>query len=239
MKEPAAPPPRRRILIVDDEEDERGMLREFLRGFGHAVTDRASGAEALEAAASRGLDIVVSDVQMPGMDGFELCRRLRAGSATARLPIVLMTGASKEERDQLEGYACGADDYVLKPFSAPLILAKIEAVLRRYANAADAKEFLKADGVLLDVQARTVDRGGERVSLSRKEFDLLALLLRRRGHVLPSSFLLEEVWGYDPAERSDPHTVTVHLSSLRRKLGQRVGQRIVSVPGGGYTFAVR
>ena len=235
---PAAALPRRRILLVDDDDDFRWLLKDFLRGFRHTLADRASAEEALKAAAADQPDIVISDVQMPGMDGLELCRRLRADRRTAKLPIVLMSGSSKEERDQLEGFSCGADDYVLKPFALPILLAKVEAVLRRYAGAAEATEFLKADGVLLDVPGRIVSCGGQRVNLSRKEFDLLALLLRRRGHVLPMRFMLETVWGYDPAEYSDPHTVTVHLSSLRRKLGPRLGRRIVTVPGGGYSFAV-
>jgi DNA-binding response OmpR family regulator len=232
----AAPPTRRRILLVDDNQDFRRLLRDFLRRLGHVVAEHGAGSEALQAAAVCRPGIVVSDVQMPKMDGFELCRRLRACHNTADLPIVLISGASREERDQLEGYSCGADDYVLKPFPAPILMAKIEAVLRRYANAAEAKEFLRADGVLLDVQGRMVNCGERKVKLTRKEFDLLTLLLRRRGHVLPLRFLLESVWGCDPADSSDPHTVTVHLSSLRQKLGSRLGRRIVSVPGSGYSF---
>jgi DNA-binding response OmpR family regulator len=223
-------------MLVDDDEDFRRLLGDFLRGLRHAVTEFTSAREALQAAAASRPDIVVSDVQMPGLDGLELCRRLRAQAPTAEIPIVLMSGASKEERDLLEGYSRGADDYVIKPFAAPILMAKIEAVLRRYADSDEAKEFLEADGVLLDVQGRTVELGDRRVKLTRKEFDLLTLLLRRRGHVLPPRFLLEAVWGSDPAEYSDPHTVTVHLSSLRQKLGPRLGQRIVAVPGSGYSF---
>jgi DNA-binding response OmpR family regulator len=227
---------RYKILLVDDEEDFRKMLRAFLREAGHTVVDAGSAREALLSAVDSQPDIVISDVQMPGMDGLEFCRRLRAGSRTARIPIVLMSGASKEERDQIEGFDSGADDYVLKPFEPPLLLAKIDAVLRRYVTAAELSEVLKLDGVALDVQARTVRSGGRQVGLTRKEFDLLTLLLRKRGHVLTPQFLLESVWGYDLAEYNDPHTVTVHLSSLRRKLGPRLGKKIVTVPGTGYRF---
>ena len=227
---------RYKILLVDDDEEFRKMLRPFLREAGHTVLDAASGREALLTAVDSEPDIVVSDVQMPDMDGLELCRRLRAERRTATIPILLMSGTSKEERDQLEGFSLGADDYVLKPFEPPILLAKIAAVLRRYSTAAELCEILRADGVALDVQARTVSHGGRRVDLTRKEFDLLTLLLRKRGHVLTPNFLLESVWGYDLADYNDPHTVTVHLSSLRRKLGPRLGGRIVTVPGSGYRF---
>ncbi|MBI5240888.1 MAG: response regulator transcription factor [Elusimicrobia bacterium] len=229
---------RYKILLVDDEQDFRRMLRSFLREAGHTVLDAASGREALLAAVDSQPDIVISDVQMPDMDGLELCRRLRAEAKTAGIPVLLMSGASKEERDQLEGFARGADDYVLKPFEPPILLAKTLAVLRRYATAVEVCEVLRADGVRLDVQARTVSHGGKRVDLTRKEFDLLTLLLRKRGHVLSAQFLLESVWGYDLAEYNDPHTVTVHLSSLRRKLGSKLSRRIVTVPGSGYRFEI-
>jgi DNA-binding response OmpR family regulator len=227
---------RYKILLVDDDQDFRKMLRSFLREAGHTVLDSASAREAFLAAVDSEPDIVVSDVQMPGMNGFELCRRLRAERRTAALPVLLLSGASKEEQDQLEGFSLGADDYVLKPFEPPILLAKIAAVLRRYSTAAELCDILRADGVALDVQARTVSHGEHRVDLTRKEFDLLTLLLRKRGHVLTPKFLLESVWGYDLAEYNDPHTVTVHLSSLRRKLGPRLGSRIVTVPGSGYRF---
>jgi two-component system alkaline phosphatase synthesis response regulator PhoP len=229
---------RYKLLLVDDEEDFRKILQSFLREAGHTVLAAASGREALLAALDSQPDIVISDVQMPAMGGLELCRRLRADRRTAAIPILLMSGASKEERDQLEGFALGADDYVLKPFEPPILLAKIEAVLRRYSTAAELKELLHAAGVSLDVQARTASCGDRRVSLTRKEFDLLTLLLRKRGHVLTPQFMLESVWGYDLAEYNDPHTVTVHLSSLRRKLGPRLGRRIVTVPGNGYRFEI-
>jgi DNA-binding response OmpR family regulator len=104
---------------------------------------------------------------------------------------------------------------------------------------AELGEILRSDGVALDVQARTVSHAGQRIDLTRKEFDILILLLRKRGHVLTSNFLLEAVWGYDLGEYNDPHTVTVHLSSLRRKLGPRLGRRIVTVPGSGYRFELQ
>ena len=233
---PEKPALRYKILFIDDEADIRKLLRVFFQRAGHVVIEAASGREGYLAAVDSQPDIAVCDVQMPGMSGIEFCRRLRSDSRTARLPILLMSGTSKAERDQLDGFAQGADDYVLKPFEPVLLLAKIEAVLRRYSTAVEVKEILRAAGAVIDVQARTVSCGGRSVSLTRKEFDLLTLFLRKRGRVLSSQFLLESVWGYDLAEYNDPHTVTVHLSSLRQKLGPSLGRRIVTVPGSGYRF---
>ncbi|MDD5655950.1 MAG: response regulator transcription factor [Elusimicrobia bacterium] len=225
-----------KILIVDDDADLCSMLRVCFKNAGHSVFTAASGREALLAALDSRPDIVICDVVIPDMNGFELCRRLRAQPKTAGVALVLMSGTSQAERDQLEGFSLGADDYVLKPCPPAVLLAKVEAVMRRYAAAAELSEVLKADGIKLDVQARIVTCGGRRVALTRKEFDLLALLLRKRGRVLAPAFLLEAVWGHDLADYNDPHTVTVHLSSLRQKLGTRFGRRIVTVPGSGYRY---
>ncbi|MFA6004567.1 MAG: response regulator transcription factor [Elusimicrobiota bacterium] len=233
---PQESPLRYKILFVDDEQDNCVLMKRFFEQAGHTVFCARSGREAILAAVDSQPDIVFADVQMPEMDGFELCRRLRGDPRTSRIPIVMISGSAMEEDDQLEGFALGADDYVLKPFAPRILLAKGEAVLRRYATASELCDVLKMDGMELDVQARTLTCGTHRVRLTRKEFDLLTLLARKRGHVLSPQFLLESVWGHDLAEYNDPHTVTVHLSSLRHKLGPRLGGRIVTVPGNGYRF---
>lgn len=227
---------RYKILAVDDEADIRHLLRALFEEAGHTVFCAASGREALLTAVDSQPDIALCDVRMPGMDGFELCRRLRADPGTARMPVLLASGTSREERDQLAGFAQGADDYVLKPFVPRLLLAKVEAVVRRHAAVADLREVLLASGAAIDMPSQTVTLAGRRASLTRKEFDLLTLLIRKRGRVLTPQFLLEAVWAVDLAERNDPHTVAVHISSLRRKAGQRLGRRIVTVPGRGYRF---
>jgi DNA-binding response OmpR family regulator len=225
-----------KILIVEDDADLCSMLSVCFKNAGHAVLTAATGREAMLAAVDSKPDLVVCDVVIPDMNGFQLCRRLRGNPSTAHIALVLMSGTSKAERDQLEGFSLGADDYVLKPCPPAVLLAKAEAVLRRYASAQELGEVLKADGVKLDVQGRTVSCGHRRVVLTRKEFDLLALLLRKRGRVLTPAFLLESVWGHDLADYNDPHTVTVHLSSLRQKLGPKLAGKIVTVPGTGYRY---
>ena len=173
---------------------------------------------------------------MPGGDGLSLLAQLRADEKTARVPVILMSGVHKSAKDQAEGLDEGADDYLPKPVSPALIRAKVAAVLRRYGAPEELGRELKAHGLVIDVAARTVTVSGKRTALTRKEFDLLTMFFRKPGLVLTVPFLLETVWGYDPADYSDPHTIGVHVSSLRRKVGGKIAARIVAVPGIGYRF---
>jgi len=224
------------ILVVDDEADNRAFLKGILETQGFRVSAARQAGEAIETTAQSRSDLILSDVAMPGMSGMDLCRRLKADPRTARIPVVLMSGAHKDEKDQAEGIDLGADDYLLKPFTPRLLLAKIKGVLRRFAAPEEFREVLKEMGLSLDVQARVVKSGQKRLALTRKEFDLLTTFLRKRGRVLNHLFLLETVWGYDPALYNDPHTVESHIYSLRRKLGPKLGKLIVNVPGVGYRF---
>ncbi|MDD5301716.1 MAG: response regulator transcription factor [Elusimicrobia bacterium] len=229
-------PPRIRILLVDDEADNRRIYGDVLETEGYSVKRVAGGREAFEAAVKSPPDLVLSDVSMPGGDGLTLLGNLRADKITARVPVVLMSGVRKGSADQAEGLDQGADDYLPKPVTPALIRAKIAAVLRRYRAPEELGEQLKAQGLVLDVAARTVTVSGKRVALTRKEFDLLTAFLRKPGKVLSVPFLLETVWGYDPEDYSDPHTVGVHVSTLRRKIGAKIAARIVAVQGAGYRF---
>jgi DNA-binding response OmpR family regulator len=224
------------ILIVDDEADNRAFLKGLLERQGFNVSAARQADEAIEATERSRSDLILSDVAMPGMSGMELCRRLKGSARTARIPVILMSGAHKDEKDQAEGIDEGADDYLLKPFTPRLLLAKINGVLRRFHAPEEFREILKEMGLTLDVQARVVMIGKKRLALTRKEFDLLTTFLRKRGRVLNHLFLLETVWGYDPAVYNDPHTVESHIYSLRCKLGPKLGQMIVNVPGVGYRF---
>jgi DNA-binding response OmpR family regulator len=139
--------------------------------------------------------------------------------------------------DQIEGIELGAEDYLSKPMAAALLVTKVKAVLRRCGGAAEMpKTKLKAHGLEIDLQARVVTSKGKRLPLTRKEFDLLLTFLRRPGQVISMQYLLETVWGYDPADYNDPHTIGVHISSLRKKIGPVVAKRIVNVPSLGYRF---
>lgn len=192
--------------------------------------------EGLAAARESAPDIVLSDVAMPEKDGPALVAALRADRATAAIPVVLMSGAYIEEGHQADGLEAGADDYVPKPASGRLLAARLRAVMRRLRAPEALSAALKAEGVVLDAASRIVTLKGRRVPLTRKEFDLLTVFLRRPGRVLGVPYLLETVWGYDPADYNNPRTVTVHVSSLRSKLGEGFAARLVAVPGLGYRF---
>lgn len=227
---------RSKILVVDDEDENRKFLKGILESQNFSVVLAQQAGEAFDAAEHSQPDLILSDVAMPGMTGLEFCRRIKANQRTAGIPVILMSGAHKEEKDQAEGIDLGADDYLVKPFNPMLMLAKINGVLRRFSAPEEFREVLKEIGLRLDVQARTVSSGKRRLALTRKEFDLLTTFLRKRGRVLNHLFLLETVWGYDTTVYNDGHTVETHICTLRRKLGPKLGKRIVSVPGVGYRF---
>jgi DNA-binding response OmpR family regulator len=227
-----------RILIADDEEDGRQMLKGRLEKEGFRVLAAADGDQAYRMAVDSPPDIILSDVSMPGMGGVELCRMLKKNARTRSIPVMLLSGVHKDDTTQVEGMELGADDYVVKPYSPRVLMAKVRALLRRYAAPEELKDLLHEEGLTLDVLGRTASFKGRHIALTRKEFDLLLTFLRRRGRVLSVPYLLETVWGYDPADYNDPHTVQTHLSSLRRKIGP-LGRRIVNLPGLGYRFDTR
>lgn len=225
---------KRRVLVVDDDRQHLTFLKTLLEREGYAVEVADRATEAALAAAESRPHLILSDVAMPGMGGLSLCRVLRGDRRTATIPVILMSGVQKAEAEQAQGIEQGADDYVVKPFNPRLLTAKVRAILRRYDAPPEAREVLRAHGLTLDLSARVALRGKERIALTRKEFDLLATLIRKSSRVLSVAFLLETIWGYDTGEYNDPHTVETHVSSLRRKLGTRFARKLVSVPGLGY-----
>jgi two-component system alkaline phosphatase synthesis response regulator PhoP len=173
---------------------------------------------------------------LPVTNGLTLCRRLKSDRRTAALPVVLMSAMRRGEFEQAEGLEIGADDYLVKPVAPRLLLARLRAVLKRRPSEPAVEAPLRAGSLVVDPAARVATAGGRTLPLTRKEFDLLSLLLEKRGRVLGAPYLLETVWGYDTAVYKDPHTIEVHVSSLRRKLGPSLARRIVTVPGVGYRF---
>ncbi len=222
-------------LIVDDDPELLGILRKYLENHGLETISAANGAEALAAAPSRRPDIIITDVEMPRMDGFTLCRRIKENKALADIPVIIMTGKKVSEADHVAGYGYGADDYVVKPFSYAVLLAKIKAMLRRVSRGRKKDAVRRVGGLELNLEARTIKLKGKAVKLTSKEFDLLNTLTSNPGRVLSLTSLLEAVWGYNTADYNDPHTVEVHVSNLRRKIGA-FGKRILAVPGHGYKF---
>ncbi|MBI5202566.1 MAG: response regulator transcription factor [Elusimicrobia bacterium] len=222
-----------RILVIDDDKQLLQAVKTWLEKQDLTVSTASGGKEGLNAARETRPSLVLTDADLPDLDGHAVCRLLKQDPATRSLPVIIMSGTMMEERDIIAGLEGGADDYVLKPFPMRVLIARIRAVLRRFHPEPQAAQTLKARGIVLDPEAREAKIQGKAVQLTRKEFDLLAVLLEKPGRVLTPSFLLEAVWGYDLADYNDPHTVETHVSRLRKKIGS---DRIENVSGVGYKF---
>jgi DNA-binding response OmpR family regulator len=214
------------ILLVEDEFSIGQLVRGYLDGAGYRVVWVRSGEEALAELPRHPIRLVVLDVGLPGMDGFDVCRQIRAGSGT---PIVMLT-ARDEEPDRVVGLELGADDYVTKPFSLRELSARIRAVLRRTDGRPDATDVLTLGDIVLARDSREVTVAGDPVELTAKEFELLAYLGEHSGKVVSRETLLDEVWGMSYA--GGTRTVDVHVAQLRRKLGRP--DLIRTVRGAGY-----
>ena len=224
----------KKILLVDDDKLVLNSTRRYLEKQGYKVAAADNGAEAVALARESRPDLLITDAEMKGLDGFTLCKVIKETDGYAKVPVIIISGSKISEDDILAGYNKGADDYILKPFSFPVLLAKMKAVMKRYEGVAEKTEKITRLGMVIDPAGRTVEIKGEVINLTRKEFDLLMALITEEGRLLSIPFLLETVWGYDPASYNDPHTVGVHVSSLRKKLGPEIGARITSVTGHGY-----
>ena len=229
-----------RVLVVDDEESLASTIAYNLRRAGYEVETAADGEVALELLRDRDADLLVLDVMLPGMDGFEICRQVRRGSA---VPILMLT-ARADEIDRVVGLEIGADDYLTKPFSMRELVARVKALLRRrdliredIAAARDSARALEAGDLRVWPDERRVELRGNTVALKPREFDLLVFLMRHRGHVFSVDRLLGRVWGYP--DGLDSRTVTVHIRSLRLKVEDDPSNpsRILTVRGAGYRFA--
>lgn len=222
-----------RILTVDDEEDIQELLRYTLEREGYEVTGALTGEEALEGARANPPGLVLLDLMLPGVNGLEVCRRLRAVSATRRIPIIMLT-AKGEEEDIVRGLELGADDYVVKPFSHKVVLARIAAALRRAGEDATAS-ILKIGDLTLDRERYQVSLGGKPLELTQSEFAILAALMAKPGKVMTRRQLISDIRGGEITVTD--RSIDVHVTALRKKLG-RQGERIVTVRGVGYRFDV-
>ncbi len=236
MMQPDVLTAQRRILVVDDETSVREVLTRYLEREGYSVEVAADGPGALLAAAAAQPDLIVLDLMLPGLDGLEVCRRLRAQSA---VPIIMLT-ARDEEADKVMGFTTGADDYLTKPFSPAELVLRVKAVLRRVAAASAPAQpvgnALRFGALSISPTFRRVELAGRPVELTAKEFDLLFFVARHPGQVFTRSQLLNQVWDYD--YYGDVSTVTVHISRLREKLEPDPAQPryIKTVWGVGYKF---
>jgi two-component system OmpR family response regulator len=222
-----------RLLVVDDEATVRELLSAALRFAGFAVTSAVSGAEAVAAAASEPPDLVLLDVMLPDMDGFEVVRRLREQPGTAGRPVpVLFLTARDQQADKVTGLSLGGDDYVTKPFDLEELIARIRAILRRTTGSPAG--MLTVGDLTLDVEGHQVSRAGRQVRLSPTEFRLLSYLLHNAGRVVSKAQILDRVWHYDFG--GDASIVDTYISYLRRKVDTTEPRLIHTVHGVGYVI---
>jgi len=220
-----------RLLLVDDEENLRSMLQAALRHNGFDVVSVATGRAALDAVEEQEPDLVVLDILLPDLDGFDVCHRLRADGRTT--PVLFLTARDGTE-DKVRGLTLGGDDYLVKPFSLDELVARVHAVLRRTGPARDEGALLRCADLSLDDEAHRVVRAGEEVALSPTEFSLLRYLLVNQGRVLSKAQILDHVWHYDFG--GDGGVVETYIGYLRRKVDRSEPRLIRTIRGVGYTL---
>ena len=227
--------PTRTVLVVEDDADIRNLVRLHLEDAGFTVEATDNGTDGLRRSLDGDADLVVLDLMLPGVDGLEVCRRLRAEAP--QLPVLMLT-ARTAEVDRVVGLEMGADDYLTKPFSVRELVARVKAILRRIdtLDAASQPACLSVGPIEIDADARRVEVGGEAVELTAREFDLLTFFARHPGRVFTRGQLLDHVWGY--THSGYEHTVNTHINRLRRKLESDPShpRYILTVWGVGYRF---
>lgn len=219
-----------KILVVDDEQRMRKLVRDFLVKKGFQVLEASNGEEAIDVFFSeKNIELVILDVMMPKMDGWAVCREIRQYS---QVPIVMLT-AKSGEKDELLGFELGVDEYISKPFSPKVLVARVEAILRR--TGASTEDILEIGGITLDKSAHEVTIDGNKLELSFKEFELLTYFIDNKGIALSREKILNNVWNYD--YYGDARTIDTHVKKLRNKMGDK-GSYIKTIWGMGYKFEV-
>lgn len=217
-----------KILVVDDESRMRKLVHDFFARQGYTVIEAENGEEALDLFfAEKNISMIILDVMMPKIDGWQVCREIRQYS---KVPIIMLT-AKSDERDELLGFELGVDEYISKPFSPKILVARAEAILRRTSSAAEAT--MEVGGILLDRAAHSVKIDNERIDLSIKEFELLEYFITNKGVALSREKILNNVWNYDYF--GDARTIDTHVKKLRSKMGEK-GEYIKTIWGMGYKF---
>ena len=220
-----------KILVVDDESRMRKLVKDFLVRKNYQVLEAGNGEEAMDIFfENKDIGLILLDVMMPKMDGWEVCKEVRQYS---KVPIIMLT-AKSDERDELLGYELGIDEYITKPFSPKILVARVEAVLRR-TNSIQQEDLLTAGSITLDISAHQVKVDGKEIELSFKEFELLHYFVMNQGVALSREKILNNVWNYDYF--GDARTIDTHVKKLRSKLGDR-GDYIKTIWGMGYKFEV-
>ncbi|MFL0247067.1 response regulator transcription factor [Candidatus Clostridium stratigraminis] len=223
-----------KILVVDDEEHIQELLKFNLESSGYKVYCCGNGTEALKIARKENLDLILLDVMLPGIDGYDVCKEVRKDNSISNLPIIMIT-AKSEELDKILGLELGADDYLTKPFSIRELLARVKAVLRRTTIMPLDKSF-RFDNIIVDFEKHEVIKDENRVDLTLKEFEVLEILIKNKGRVITRDFLLDKVWGYEYI--GETRTVDVHIRHLRQKIEEddKSPRYIETIRGVGYRF---
>ena len=220
-----------KILVVDDESRMRKLVRDFLEREGFEVLEAGDGVEAMDLFyEEKEVALVILDIMMPKMDGWQTLREIRQ---TSQVPVIMLTARS-EERDELQGFKLGVDEYISKPFSPKILVARVVAVLRR-SHAVGVGEVLEAGGITVDKAAHQVKIDGKEIDLSFKEFELMAYFVENQGIALSREKILNNVWNYDYF--GDARTIDTHVKKLRSKMGEK-GNYIKTIWGMGYKFEV-
>lgn len=221
------------ILIVEDEYRMRYLLRDYFINEGYEIVEAEDGEVALSKFKETNVDLIILDIMMPHMDGWTVCRTIRGISD---VPIIILT-AKSEEDDKLLGYELGADDYITKPFSLKILMAKVKVLLKRAEGIPGSqKSIMEYDGLRINETAHEVTVDGQEINLSPKEYELLLYLVKNGGAALSRDMILDNVWGYD--FYGDARTVDTHIKRIREKLGSK-GNLITTVRGSGYRFEVK
>lgn len=222
-----------KILVVDDEVRIRKLVRDFLVKQDYEVLEAGDGEEALDLFyREKGLSLIILDVMMPKMNGYQVCREIRESSS---VPVIMLT-AKAEEKDELSGFECGADEYIAKPFSPKILVARVEAILRRTSAVGKGGSIIEMGGIHVDKDAHLVTVDGDNVELSYKEFELLVYFMENPGIALSREKILNGVWNYDYF--GDARTIDTHVKKLRAKLGEKGGRYIQTIWGLGYKFEI-
>ncbi len=220
-----------KILVVDDESRMRKLVRDFLVKQNFDVIEAADGSEALDIFYEvKNISLIILDVMMPKIDGWQVCREIRESS---KIPIIMLT-AKGDERDELQGFELGVDEYISKPFSPKILVARVEAILRR-SNLLTEDDVIESGGIVMNKAAHLVTIDGEAIDLSFKEFELLNYFLENEGLALSREKILNHVWNYDYF--GDARTIDTHVKKLRSKMGSK-GDYIKTIWGMGYKFEV-
>ena len=220
-----------KILVVDDESRMRKLVKDFLTRAGYQVLEAGDGMEAMDLFyEDKDIALIILDVMMPKMDGWQVCREVREHS---KVPIIMLTARS-EERDELQGFELGVDEYISKPFSPKILVARVGAILRR-TNGTDMSDILDTGGIKIDKAAHSVMIDDKTIDLSYKEFELLTYFVENQGIALSREKILNNVWNYDYF--GDARTIDTHVKKLRSKLGDK-GEYIKTIWGMGYKFEV-